>query len=67
VRQQMPTVEELLVIDLLRLREHTERTGDQIELATHISILRESLGLSRTCSVRLTAFSNGPIKTHAFF
>jgi len=48
----MPTVEELLALDLLTLREHTERAGDQIDPEVHAGRLRESLAFSRTCTVR---------------
>jgi GNAT superfamily N-acetyltransferase len=48
----MPTIQELLDLDLLTLREHTERAGDQINPEVHAVRLRESLDLSQTCSVR---------------
>jgi ribosomal protein S18 acetylase RimI-like enzyme len=48
----MPTVEELLNLDLLTLREHTERAGDRIDSETHAARIRESLDISRLCSVR---------------
>jgi len=48
----MPTVEELLSLDLLTLREHTERAGDRIDPETHAARIRESLEISRLCSVR---------------
>jgi ribosomal protein S18 acetylase RimI-like enzyme len=48
----MPTVEELLSLDLLTLREHTERAGDQIDAETQAIRIRESLDVSRICSVR---------------
>jgi ribosomal protein S18 acetylase RimI-like enzyme len=48
----MPTIEELPSLDLLTLREHTERAGDQIDPAAHAAQLRESLNFSRTCTVR---------------
>ena len=48
----MPTVEELLALDLLTLREHTERAGAQMDPVAHAALLRESLGISRTYSIR---------------
>jgi L-amino acid N-acyltransferase YncA len=48
----MPTVEELLSLDLLTLREHTERAGDRIDAETQALRIRESLDISRICSVR---------------
>jgi L-amino acid N-acyltransferase YncA len=48
----MPTAEELLALDLITLREHTERAGDRIDPEAHMARLRESLGFSRTCTVR---------------
>lgn len=48
----MPTVEELLALDLLTLREHTELAGDRVDPEQHAANLRESLRFSRTCAVR---------------
>ncbi len=49
---RMPTIEELLALDLLTLREHTERAGDAMEPALHAEQLRKSLAISHTCVVR---------------
>jgi L-amino acid N-acyltransferase YncA len=57
----MPTVEELLALDLLTLREHTELAGDSIDPERHAANLRESLGFSRTCAVR----RNGKLVAYA--
>ncbi|WP_201786983.1 GNAT family N-acetyltransferase [Acidihalobacter prosperus] len=53
----MPTVEELLALDLLTLRELTELAGDRVDPEQHAANLRESLRFaslrfSRTCAVR---------------
>jgi L-amino acid N-acyltransferase YncA len=48
----MPTVDELLALDLLTLREHTERAGDRLEPEAHSVALRESLKISKVCAVR---------------
>jgi L-amino acid N-acyltransferase YncA len=51
-RQQMPTVEELVALDLLTLREHTERAGDQLDPELHAMQLSQSLEISQVCEVR---------------
>lgn len=48
----MPTVEELLALDLLTLREHTERAGDTLDPDSHAVRLEESLQVSQICAVR---------------
>lgn len=48
----MPIAEELLSLDLLTLREHTERAGDRIDAETQAFRIRESLEISQICSVR---------------
>ncbi len=48
----MPTLEELLALDLLTLREHTERAGDTLDPELHASRIRESLLTSQVCAVR---------------
>lgn len=48
----MPSVEEILALDLLTLREHTERAGDRIDPEHHVALLRESLQVSQVCAVR---------------
>lgn len=42
----------MLALDLLALREHTERAGDNIDPVAHAALLRESVEFSRVCSVR---------------
>lgn len=51
-RQAMHTVEELLALDLLTLREHTERAGDKLDAEVHAAELRRSLQISQVCTVR---------------
>ena len=48
----MPTVEELLALDLLTLTDHTERAGDHIDPELHARSIKESLACSRICEVR---------------
>lgn len=48
----MPTVEELLELDLLTLREHTERSGAHLEPEQHAKQVRASLLVSQVCAVR---------------
>lgn len=48
----MPAIEEFLALDLLTLREHTERAGDWLDAEQHASRLRESLQISEVCTVR---------------
>ncbi len=48
----MPTLEELLSLDLLTLREHTELAGDRIDPETQAAQIRESLKISKVCAVR---------------
>lgn len=48
----MPTLEELLCLDLLTLREHTELAGDRIDPETQAAQIRESLKISKVCAVR---------------
>ena len=48
----MPTLEELLALDLLTLREHTELAGDRIDPETQAAQIRESLKISKVCAVR---------------
>jgi ribosomal protein S18 acetylase RimI-like enzyme len=47
-----PTLDELLALDLLTLREHTERAGDRIDPEAHAQRLRDSLQVSQLCAVR---------------
>jgi ribosomal protein S18 acetylase RimI-like enzyme len=48
----MSDVEEFLALDLLTLREHTERAGDRLDPAQQADRLRESLPESELCTVR---------------
>lgn len=48
----MPTIEELLALDLLTLCEHTERAGDKLDPELHAAQLRQSLQISQVCAVR---------------
>ena len=47
-----PCVEELLTLDLLTLRAHTERAGDKLEEEPLRIRLNASLAVSETCTVR---------------
>ena len=48
----MPTLDELLSLDLLTLREHTELAGDSLDAQTQADRIRESLKISKVCAVR---------------
>ena len=56
-----PTEDELLALDLLTLREHTERAGDVLEPSRHVEMLRASLQSSTLCTVR----RNGALVAYA--
>ena len=47
-----PTVEEFLALDLLTLREHTERAGDKLNAEKHRASIEKSLEGSELCFVR---------------
>jgi len=47
-----PTVEEFLALDLLTLREHTERAGDELNAEKHRASIEKSLEGSELCFVR---------------
>ena len=47
-----PSIAELLALDLLTLREHTERSGIAFDVDEHKARLEESLTLNELCSVR---------------
>jgi ribosomal protein S18 acetylase RimI-like enzyme len=47
-----PTVSEILALDLLTLREHTERAGDILDADRHRAALQASMDVSQICSVR---------------
>jgi RimJ/RimL family protein N-acetyltransferase len=46
------SLEELLALDILTLREHTEQAGDKIDEHQHADRLRASLLISHVCQVR---------------
>jgi L-amino acid N-acyltransferase YncA len=48
----LPSVDELLALDALTLREHTERAGDAFDVDEHRVQLRKSLEVNEVCSVR---------------
>ena len=50
-----PTAAELLALDLLTLREHTEQAGDRLDPEAHAAQLGESLRSSRLCWIRRDA------------
>lgn len=47
-----PRLEELLALDLLTLRDHTELAGDRLDADTHARTLGESMAMCQVCSVR---------------
>ena len=49
---RLPDIEELLALDLLTLRDHTERAGDRLEPAAHRALLVGTQALSETIGVR---------------
>lgn len=50
--KNLPTVEEILALDLLTLREHTERAGDVLEPETHRATLARTLLVAEVVAVR---------------
>ncbi|CAB3673328.1 hypothetical protein LMG24238_02220 [Paraburkholderia sediminicola] len=48
----LPSIDELLALDALTLREHTEQAGDTFNVEEHRAQLRKSLEVSQVCSVR---------------
>jgi ribosomal protein S18 acetylase RimI-like enzyme len=46
------SVDELLALDVLTLREHTERAGDTFDVDEHREELRKSIEINEVCSVR---------------
>jgi ribosomal protein S18 acetylase RimI-like enzyme len=46
------TLDEILELDLLTLRDHTERAGDRLDADTHREQLRRSLADGLLCAVR---------------
>jgi ribosomal protein S18 acetylase RimI-like enzyme len=55
------SIDELLALDLLTLREHTERAGDTFNVDEHREKLSKSLAISEVCSVR----RNGELVAYA--
>ncbi|MCA6218452.1 GNAT family N-acetyltransferase [Ideonella sp. B7] len=51
-RHQVPTVHEILELDLLTLREHTERAGDQLDPERLRKSIEASLPISELAVVR---------------
>lgn len=47
-----PSVDELLALDVLTLREHTERAGDRFDVDEHRATLFKSLEINEVCCVR---------------
>jgi ribosomal protein S18 acetylase RimI-like enzyme len=47
-----PSLSEILALDLLTLREHTERAGDVFDADRHRAALQVSMDVSHICSVR---------------
>ena len=47
-----PSVDELVALDLLTLREHTERAGDAMDAAAQARAVAASLAVSRVLGVR---------------
>ncbi|WP_249220672.1 GNAT family N-acetyltransferase [Burkholderia cenocepacia] len=47
-----PSVDELLALDVLTLREHTERAGDAFDVDEHRAKLCKSLEINELCYVR---------------
>ena len=56
-----PTIEEFLALDLLNLREHTERAGDELNAERHRASIEKSLEVSAHCFVR----RNGTLVAYA--
>ena len=47
-----PTIDEILALDWITLREHTERAGDIFDADSHRLRLQTSMEVSAVCSVR---------------
>ncbi|MFM0187004.1 GNAT family N-acetyltransferase [Paraburkholderia nemoris] len=52
IAAMLPSIDELLALDALTLREHTEQAGDAFDVDEHRVQLRKSLKVSEVCSVR---------------
>ncbi|MDN7466121.1 GNAT family N-acetyltransferase [Burkholderia gladioli] len=48
----LPTVDELLMLDSLTLRAHTEQAGDAFDMNEHRVKLQKALKVNEVCSVR---------------
>ena len=57
----MPTIDEILALDQLTLRDHTERAGDILDIEQQRECLQKALPVSRVCSVR----RNGALVAYA--
>lgn len=57
------SVDELLALDLLTLREHTERAGAMLDPRRHADLLRQSLRDAQLCTVR----RHGALLAYAMF
>jgi ribosomal protein S18 acetylase RimI-like enzyme len=57
----MPQIEELLALDLMTLREHTELAGDALDPEVQRSAIEKSLAVSEVASVR----RNGQLVAYA--
>ena len=58
---QAPTIEEIVTLDLLTLREHTELAGDELNVEKHRASVARSLNGSEFCAVR----RNGSVVAYA--
>ena len=58
---QAPTVEEIVALDLLTLREHTELAGDELNPEKHRAFVEKSFNGSEFCAVR----RNGSLVAYA--
>jgi predicted GNAT family acetyltransferase len=47
-----PTIDEYVALDMLTLREHTERAGDELNAEKQRTAIENSLKISRVCFVR---------------
>lgn len=48
----LPSVDELLMLDSLTLRAHTEQAGDAFDMNEHRVKLQKALEVNEVCSVR---------------
>ncbi|WP_447083361.1 hypothetical protein [Burkholderia glumae] len=52
IAYMLPSVDELLALDWLTLRTHTEQAGDAFDMDEHRRKLKKALGINEVCSVR---------------